>query len=242
MSIESIPNLACLYSSVHWAILPGPDCRTFRRRQVASWGLLFVGSTSSAPPQILPKSYHTLPATLAIQPIHTMQSFSRATRARSFFRFSHLPTTRRQASAFAQGPAPPRLPKEEQELYEKLKRSSTGAFSTPQPVVVVNPAASSPESSQPGQRPQINQSPHSPSTSTPESSPPSPEWTERTLNARVEARGEGEELHPDVRRGTRPEFEGEKNPKTGEVGGPKNEPLRWGGGVDWSYNGRVTDF
>ena len=62
------------------------------------------------------------------------------------------------------------------------------------------------------------------------------------VNAKVEARGSGEELHPDVRRGARPEFEGDKNPKTGEIGGPKNEPLRWGGGVDWSYNGRVTDF
>jgi hypothetical protein len=26
------------------------------------------------------------------------------------------------------------------------------------------------------------------------------------------------------------------------VGGPKNEPLRWGEKGDWSYNGRVTDF
>ncbi|OAA63159.1 FMP21-like protein [Cordyceps fumosorosea ARSEF 2679] len=43
-------------------------------------------------------------------------------------------------------------------------------------------------------------------------------------------------------RGARPEFEGEKNPRTGEVGGPKNEPLRWGSGGDWSYNGKVTDF
>lgn len=38
---------------------------------------------------------------------------------------------------------------------------------------------------------------------------------------------------------TIPEFEGETNPKTGEIGGPKQEPLRHG---DWSFNGRVTDF
>jgi hypothetical protein len=38
------------------------------------------------------------------------------------------------------------------------------------------------------------------------------------------------------------ELEGYKNPKTGEVGGSKNEPPRWGSGGDWSYNGRVTDF
>ena len=60
--------------------------------------------------------------------------------------------------------------------------------------------------------------------------------------ARVEAKGDGEELHPNIRRGAAPEFTGETNPKTGEVGGPKNEPLRWGNGGDWSYNGRVTDF
>jgi hypothetical protein len=65
------------------------------------------------------------------------------------------------------------------------------------------------------------------------------------VNARVAATGKGEELHPDIRRGAKPEFEGDRNPKTGEVGGPKNEPLRWGSTGergDWSYNGRVTDF
>ncbi|CEJ80692.1 hypothetical protein VHEMI00863 [[Torrubiella] hemipterigena] len=43
-------------------------------------------------------------------------------------------------------------------------------------------------------------------------------------------------------KGAKPEFEGDTNPRTGEVGGPKNEPLRWGGESDWSYNGKVTDF
>ena len=38
---------------------------------------------------------------------------------------------------------------------------------------------------------------------------------------------------------TIPEFEGNVNPKTGEVNGPKQDPLKYG---DWSYNGRVTDF
>ncbi|XHG02162.1 hypothetical protein AWENTII_005522 [Aspergillus wentii] len=74
--------------------------------------------------------------------------------------------------------------------------------------------------STPQTAPKINQSPHSEATKT----------------------GEGEELHPDIRMGVQPEFEGEKNPKTGEVGGPKNEPLRWGAEGDWSYSGRVTDF
>jgi hypothetical protein len=53
---------------------------------------------------------------------------------------------------------------------------------------------------------------------------------------------EGEEFHPNLRRGAPPEFEGDVNPKTGEVGGPKNDPLRWGERGDWSFNGRVTDF
>lgn len=36
------------------------------------------------------------------------------------------------------------------------------------------------------------------------------------------------------------EFEGEKNPGTGEIGGPKGkEPTRFG---DWEKNGRISDF
>ena len=141
------------------------------------------------------------------------------------------------ASSFTSGPAPPRLPKDEQELYEQLQRSSTGAFSTPKPTVVTNTSKPISLDLPPRSRPQINQSPQSET-----GSDLSTEQKLENINAKVEARGNGEELHPDIRRGTQPEFEGERNPKTGEVGGPKNEPLRWGGGVDWSYNGRVTDF
>ncbi|KAF2624131.1 DUF1674-domain-containing protein [Macroventuria anomochaeta] len=122
------------------------------------------------------------------------------------------------------GPSPPRLPKEEQELFEKLQKQSTGAFSQPKP---------DPEpTSQPSIRMKINQSPDS--TSEPEI---------RFENGKEIKKGE--EFHPNMRRGAPPEFEGDVNPKTGEVGGPKNEPLRWGSGEgrgDWSYNGRVTDF
>lgn len=130
--------------------------------------------------------------------------------------------------AFATGPSPPRLPPKEQEEFERLQKLSTGAFSTPAtpdskpratPTINQSPAS--------GGRPQINQSPAT---------------TAEEVKARIDAKGDGKELHPDVRRGAKPEFEGEVNPKTGEVGGPKNEPLRWGGSGDWSYNGRVTDF
>ncbi|OCF57326.1 hypothetical protein L486_04782 [Kwoniella mangroviensis CBS 10435] len=48
-----------------------------------------------------------------------------------------------------------------------------------------------------------------------------------------------EELHKDVRRGPRPDFEGDVNPKTGERGGPKSDPFK-AGDQDWSYAGRVT--
>ncbi|CAH7669947.1 hypothetical protein PPACK8108_LOCUS4614 [Phakopsora pachyrhizi] len=36
------------------------------------------------------------------------------------------------------------------------------------------------------------------------------------------------------------EFEGDVNPRTGEVGGPRRDPLKWQG--EWSYGGRATDF
>lgn len=156
-------------------------------------------------------------------------------------------TFRPYATSPFSSPAPPRLPKEDQDLYERLQRSSTGAFSTPKPI---EPPSSTP-TPQPRKRPQINQSPYSaPEPGTDDtvengnegrSGGNVREW-EDGGDAKVRATGEGEELHPNVRRGALPEFEGERNPKTGETGGPKNEPLRWGGGVDWSYNGRVTDF
>jgi hypothetical protein len=49
----------------------------------------------------------------------------------------------------------------------------------------------------------------------------------------------GEELHPDMRRPVQAEFQGDRNPVTGEVGGPKTEPTKHG---DWSFGGRASDF
>lgn len=157
-------------------------------------------------------------------------------------------STSQRPFPFATGPSPPRLPPKEQEEWDRLQKASTGAFSTPR-TINQSPASNSepildrsintvPTRSPP----QINQSPHS----SPAISSISKEDAElATVNARVVAKGKGEELHPDIRRGAKPEFEGDVNPKTGEVGGPKNEPLRWGSTGergDWSYNGRVTDF
>lgn len=43
-----------------------------------------------------------------------------------------------------------------------------------------------------------------------------------------------------LRKKPKPEFEGEVDPRTGEVGGPKNNPLGWQS--EWTYGGRATDF
>ncbi|GHJ83683.1 hypothetical protein NliqN6_0085 [Naganishia liquefaciens] len=47
--------------------------------------------------------------------------------------------------------------------------------------------------------------------------------------------------HPDLRKHAPVQFEGDVNPHTGEVGGPKRDPFHAGDG-DWQYSGRVTDF
>ena len=131
-------------------------------------------------------------------------------------------TAPRLSSPFNNAPAPPRLPKEEQEIFERLQKQSTGAFSTPR---TEEPAATSTATafSAADVRARINQSPQN----------------DAEEGKRIP---EGDEFHPNLRRGAPPEFEGDVNPKTGEVNGPKVEPLRWGATGDYSYNGRVTDF
>ncbi|KAF9012381.1 hypothetical protein BDQ17DRAFT_1222620, partial [Cyathus striatus] len=52
-------------------------------------------------------------------------------------------------------------------------------------------------------------------------------------------------LHPDARLPVQPDFEGDVNPRTGEQGGPKQEPVKRSTedeGGDWSFKGRVSDF
>ena len=149
--------------------------------------------------------------------------------ARAARHLSSTPATR-TATLFASHPAPPSLAKEEQERFEALQRASTGAFSTPRIPVKINQSSAS----------QSQQQEHIQASDT--NIVLDRSHDSNLVDARVEANGEGEELHPDIRRGAKPEFEGDVNPVTGEVGGPKNEPLRWGHGGDWSYNGRCTDF
>lgn len=100
---------------------------------------------------------------------------------------------------FIEQPSPPQLPKEEQEIFERLQQSSTGAFQT------------------------SHLAKDDSSTS--------------STSVKIESNEDLE--HPQMRRGEKPLFEGEVNPKTGEVGGPKTDPLKYG---DYAYNGRVTDF
>jgi len=50
---------------------------------------------------------------------------------------------------------------------------------------------------------------------------------------------DGRELHPDMRPPIQADFEGDRNPITGEIGGPKTEPTKYG---DWSFGGRASDF
>lgn len=188
----------------------------------------FAGIAPIAPPKhdINPEfSIHAI----AIHTPSVMQSSSTLIRTMrpGFFRrtFSTRPAVR---SAWTPSPSPPKLPKEEQEIFEQLQAQSTGAFSTPR-----SSEPASAEAKTEAEKDLLG----------PQSRPEADKMLEQLRErARLVAKGDGEELHPNVRRGALPEFEGDVNPKTGEVGGPKNEPIRWGASGDWSYNGRVTDF
>ncbi|KAK3345586.1 hypothetical protein B0H65DRAFT_589176 [Neurospora tetraspora] len=137
----------------------------------------------------------------------------------------------RFSSSFLQrGPAPPRLPADQQAEFERLQAAAEAALYTHTtiPTIPTNPAtASSPE----------NNSKHV-------TQPTGDNNTVKVagVEAPVIIEDAAQTFSGGIRKGAPPEFEGDKNPKTGEIGGPKNEPLRWGAGGDWSYNGRVTDF
>ena len=49
-----------------------------------------------------------------------------------------------------------------------------------------------------------------------------------------------DEKHPQYRPKPQAEFDGDTNPRTGEVGGPKNDPLQWES--EWTYGGRSTEY
>ncbi|KAL1850371.1 hypothetical protein Daus18300_012966 [Diaporthe australafricana] len=137
----------------------------------------------------------------------------------------HATTTARPySSSFQQGPSPPRLPPDQQAEFERLQRAVSDRLADPTPLPH-ELASSSPAST-----PRHTTTPGGAGTAAAGTT------TTNTTSAADEPTTGG------VWRGAPPEFDGDKNPKTGEVGGPKTEPLRWGSAGDWSYNGRVTDF
>ncbi|CAK7214676.1 hypothetical protein SBRCBS47491_002229 [Sporothrix bragantina] len=156
--------------------------------------------------------------------------------ARTFFPTAPATTTtitpaRTMSSAWDDRAAPPRLPPEEQAEFEKLVRQaqeSAAAASLADAVAAANAKAEAEAAAAAKAAADEAAAQEVATTSTtPKTTPAS------ALNGNpIEG----------VWRGAPPEFDGERNPKTGEVGGPKNEPLRWGASGDWSFNGRVTDF
>ncbi|KAI0010081.1 DUF1674-domain-containing protein [Xylariaceae sp. FL0662B] len=125
---------------------------------------------------------------------------------------SNSSTGNNSNNPFQSSPSPPRLPPEQQAEFERLQRTAN---------------------TQEGFNPTSTPTPTPTTPDSPAAAPPAVGVEDEQL-----AGGNNVPL----RKGAPPEFEGEVNPRTGEVGGPKNEPLRWGPAGDYSFNGRVTDF
>ncbi|KAJ4859693.1 hypothetical protein T069G_04681 [Trichoderma breve] len=133
-----------------------------------------------------------------------------------------LTTTRlSSSSSFSSRPSPPKLPAAQQAEFERLQRAAAVSSAFQEVAATQTPPAT--------ETPR-----HTTTASSSSSASGSVSSAQKTDEATT--------LNQGLFRGAPPEFEGDTNPKTGEVGGPKNEPLRWGGEGDWSYNGRVTDF
>ena len=138
-----------------------------------------------------------------------------------------IPSAARLSSSFQDQPAPPRLPADQQAEFERLQRAAEAdlrSHTRVEPATPSSPLATSRH------------------VSTPSSAPAAAAAAPAVAADKTSASPAAGSFSGGVRQGAPPEFEGDKNPKTGEVGGPKNEPLRWGSEGDWSYNGRVTDF
>lgn len=155
----------------------------------------------------------------------TRPAAPRPSPSQSHTRSPSVPAARHYSSAFQQGPSPPRLPPDQQAEFERLQRAVADRLADPTPL---------PHEQQ--QQPSVSPASTPRHTTTPDGSAAAATTTTTTKSSADEPTTGG------VWRGAPPEFDGERNPKTGEVGGPKTEPLRWGSAGDWSYNGRVTDF
>lgn len=223
--------------------------RTNRGSEPATFVNLPLRNARSGKPFPLsrPLDHIDLPFFKMLFSTSTMWKLTIAPRAHLFtVRRSFASASARRVSDFSNpfsGPAPPKLPKEEQDIFEDLQRQSTGAFSSSRTPPKIN---QSPDST-PAEAAQAQGTVEARAEALADSREGDPSAStsqgfEDAYRREIEARGKGEELHPNMRRGAPPEFEGDVNPRTGEVGGPKNEPLRWGADGEWSYNGRTTDF
>lgn len=162
------------------------------------------------------------------------------TTPRTFFPARTTPTTialRAFSSAWDDQPAPPRLPPEQQAEFEQLVRKaqeSAAAASLADAVAAANAKAEAEAAAAAAAEAAATETANVAAAAVASVGPTAPAETPASALNGNPIEG--------VWRGAAPEFDGERNPKTGEVGGPKNEPLRWGSAGDWSYNGRVTDF
>ncbi|KAL0934366.1 uncharacterized protein CTRU02_211165 [Colletotrichum truncatum] len=157
---------------------------------------------------------------------------SRLLRLRPLRTITLTPPTTRLSSSFSRGPAPPRLPADQQAEFERLQRAAS-VSSAFQEYAEPSTSTTTPATATPRHTTSPTEDATAAATATTEAQKPA--------NPTITS-SEEDTMHPAYVRGAPPEFEGDVNPRTGEVGGPKREPLRWGSGGDWSYNGRVTDF
>ncbi|KAG7294626.1 hypothetical protein NEMBOFW57_004702 [Staphylotrichum longicolle] len=140
-------------------------------------------------------------------------------------------TTTRHSSFLQNSPAPPRLPADQQAEFERLQRAAEAALSSHNTIPSSTPSS---ETNNP-----LATSRH---VTTPSSSSAPPQAQTQSASAGAASDPSAGSFSGGMRQGAPPEFQGDTNPVTGEVGGPKNEPLRWGSKGDWSFNGRCTDF
>ncbi|OHF03166.1 hypothetical protein CORC01_01550 [Colletotrichum orchidophilum] len=164
---------------------------------------------------------------------------SRILRLRPLLNLTKTPSTRLSStSAFSRGPAPPRLPADQQAEFERLQRQASVSSAFQHLVEEQSePPADSSSSSASAAAAAATSDTNTTAAATEATATATATPTTPTIAATDE-----DTMHPNYVRGAPAEFEGDVNPRTGEVGGPKREPLRWGSGGDWSYNGRVTDF
>jgi len=159
------------------------------------------------------RSKHYKPLSFPSKQLYFLRKSSNSSKPTSTF-LPHKPSNA-STSPFGNRPGPPLLPQDQQREFEELVRKAQAPLST------------SPKTHTTGA---TNSTPSSGVTS-------KSDGGHTTVVA--DATAEVLDRHPDAPKRLPPEFIGDVNPKTGEIGGPKREPLKFG---DWSYGGKVTDF